>query len=334
MDISLERAREILDGAAGRRVAVVGDVMLDRYIWGAASRISQEAPVPIVRALRTTSAPGGAANVARNVHALGARPVPFGVIGQDPAGDELAALLEAMTDAPAGIVRDPSRRTTEKTRVIAGSQQVVRVDSEDDGPLAEAVADELLARLRAAASRVDAIVVEDYAKGVVGEALLREVVAIGRARGVPVTLDPHSSHPYNVPGLTAMSPNRAEAFALAGLYPAKTVLPLIDDAPLRETAVRLAALWAPEYLLVTLGADGIALFRRDSMPLHFPTRAREVYDVSGAGDTVIAAFTLALIAGAAPEEACILGNHAAGVVVAKIGTAPVHAEELLKKWGR
>jgi rfaE bifunctional protein kinase chain/domain len=329
MDLPPERARDILDRCAGRRVAVVGDFMLDRYIWGAASRISQEAPVPVVRALKTTSAPGGAANVARNVHTLGARPVPFGVAGPDAAGDELAALLEAMAGGPAGIIRDTSRRTTEKTRIIAGGQQVVRVDNEDDDPLPGAIADELLARLRAAVARVDAIIVEDYAKGVVSGTVLREIAAMGNDRGVPVTLDPHPSHPYNVPGLAAITPNRAEAFALAGLYPAKTVLPLIDDAPLREAAVRLAALWAPKCILVTLGGDGMALFRRDSMPAHFPTRAREVFDVSGAGDTVIAAFTLALIAGATPEEACVLANHAAGVVVAKVGTAPVDAEELL-----
>lgn len=329
-----KKASAFIDRFSGQRVAVIGDLMLDRYIWGKANRISQEAPVPVVKVERTTCEPGGAANVMRNLATLGARPIPFGVIGMEEAGDALHALLEKITDSMHGVVRDGTRRTTQKTRVLAASQQVVRIDTEDTGPLCDAHLDVLLERLRDGirSGGVDAVIVEDYAKGLVSKQLLSEVVALGNEAGIPIMLDPHPANPANVPGLTLMTPNRSEAFALAGAYYVDGRPDIPNDKPLLHVVERLENLWAPVNLLVTLGAHGMALFKQGTPALHIPTKAREVFDVSGAGDTVIAVFSLAHVAGATPEEAAIMANHAAGVVVGKVGTAPVYPDELLNSF--
>jgi len=329
--MKIESVRKMLEAFRHKRVAVVGDLMLDRYIWGKASKISPEAPIPVVTVRDVTAVPGGAANVLRNLSALGADALAFGVAGGDPNGDSLCALLSATNVETSGVLRDPARKTTEKARIIAGNQQVVRVDTEHTEPLSESQADELIELLRAAcrARPFDAIIIEDYAKGVVSEWLAEAVLSIGKEMGVPVALDPHPAHPLDLKGISVFTPNRAEAFALAGCYFVEGEASLENDKPLLDVVERLQALWAPECLLVTLGARGMALFRHGQSPLHVPTRAREVFDVSGAGDTVIASFVLALAAGAAPEDAATLANHAAGVVVGKVGTAPVCPDELL-----
>lgn len=318
----------------GCRVAVVGDLMLDRYIWGKATRISQEAPVPIVTVERTTSEPGGAANVMRNLATLGAHPIPFGVIGTEEAGVELHALLDKIAFSMQGVIKDSTRRTTQKTRVLAASQQVVRIDTEDTGPLPEIYLEALIDSLRTTIRnrQLDAVIVEDYAKGIVSKDLLAEIVALGRESGIPVMLDPHPANPANVPGLTLMTPNRSEAFALAGAYYVDGRPDISNDKSLLQVVERLEGLWSPDYLLITLGAHGMALFKQGATALHVPTKAREVFDVSGAGDTVIAVFSLAHLAGATPEEAAIMANHAAGVVVGKVGTAPVYPEELIQSF--
>ncbi|MCC6142908.1 MAG: carbohydrate kinase [Candidatus Hydrogenedentes bacterium] len=312
-------------------VGVVGDLMLDRYVWGTATRISQEAPIPVVRVRETTVRPGGAANVMYNVKTLGARPVAFGVLGQDSNGALLSGLMsEAGVDATR-IVHVDDRSTTEKSRIIAGNQQVVRVDTEFTDPLGESAAAQLHDRLLSAidGGEIAALIIEDYAKGTISQSLVREAVQRCHERRIPVALDPHPANVLSANGLTLITPNRAEAFAMAGFYYTPTMLPLTEDLPLLEVAQRILNQWAPEHLLITLGADGMALFSGDAAPHHVPTRAREVFDVSGAGDTVIASFTLALAAGASAEEAAVIANHAAGVVVGKVGTAPVHLEELI-----
>ena len=327
-------AAAIVEKFRGRRVAVVGDLMLDRYIWGKATRISQEAPVPVVAVERETSEPGGAANVMRNLATLGACPIPFGVIGTEEAGHALHALLEKLTGEMAGVIHDATRRTTLKTRVLAASQQVVRIDTEDTGPLPQPHLDSLLERLRTSIRQkaVEAVIVEDYAKGLISKQLLAEIVSLGRESGIPVMLDPHPANPANVPGLTLMTPNRAEAFALAGAYYTDGMAEIAKDEHLMRVVERLEDFWAPDYLLVTLGAHGMALFKQGTPALHVPTKAREVFDVSGAGDTVIAVFSLAYLAGATPEDAAVMANHAAGVVVGKVGTAPVYADELVQSF--
>ncbi len=330
-EMNASRVSELVARFEGRRVAVLGDLMLDRYIWGKASRLSQEAPVPVVRVQRSTVAPGGAANVLRNLAAFGARGIAFGVVGGDLAGQLLRDQLTALAIDTSYVVDDRDRATTEKTRLIAGNQQVVRIDTEDALALSARQIDALAASLRerASANGLDAIIVEDYAKGVVTKDLLARVVEIGAAYDLPVALDPHPSNPMNTQGLALMTPNRAEAFALAGLYYRETVAPIEQDIALLEVVDRLESLWDPRYLMVTLGADGVALFHKDAPPLYVPTRAKEVFDVSGAGDTVIATFTLALVSGASPIEACVLSNHAGGIEVGKVGTAPVYPGELI-----
>lgn len=328
-----ERARELIHRFAGKRVAVVGDLMLDRYIIGSASRISPEAPVPVVRVHHETSTLGGAANVMRNLATLGARPLGFGVVGADKAGDDLLAALVRQGVDVAGVQRDTSRRTSVKTRLIADHQQVARIDDEDDAPLRPTIRRRLMAGLRqvATAGQLDAVILEDYHKGVISRALAVESRDLAKAHRLPIALDPHPGNTMRVPGLTLMTPNRAEAFALAGCFPRAAVMPPTEDKALLEVGRRLKRRWRPDHLLVTLGAGGMALFEAEGSetPHHVPTVAREVFDVSGAGDTVIATWILALVVGATPLEAAMLSNQAAGVVVGKVGTAPIEVAELL-----
>lgn len=326
-----DRAQEIVHAFSRQRVAVFGDLMLDRYIWGQASRISQEAPVPIVAVNRQTAAPGGAANVLRNIASLGGNAIALGVIGDDVNGDDLIRELEAQGIGASAVVRDADRKTTEKTRIIADHQQVVRVDVEEVKAIDAEQAGRLVDALDTEAERgtLQAIIVEDYNKGTVTETVLKAIVELATRHKIPVALDPHPGNPAHAEGFTIMTPNRAEAFAMAGVYPQAGVLPIEEDAALRDVVQRLQAQWKPEYLLITLGAHGMALFHSDDAPIHIPTQAREVYDVSGAGDTVIASFVLALLSGASPKEAAMISNHAAGVVVGKVGTAPVSGDELI-----
>ena len=313
------------------RVAVIGDLMMDHYISGTATRISPEAPVPIVRVRQRKSVLGGAANVMRNLTSLGVPTVAFGVTGTDKGGDELMALCRQGGIDTSRIVRVADRRTTLKTRVIADRQQVVRIDEEDDEPLAADVAAELAERICGAIDRheVQAVIIEDYNKGVITPDLARMIQQRASAAGVFTALDPHPGNPLNVTGLSLMTPNRAEAFALANVYHKSTVLPVTNDLPLAEVGSRLLATWQPEMLLVTLGAEGMAMIQPGQPIHHVPTVAREVFDVSGAGDTVIAAFTAAHLAGLGAHDAMVFANHAAGVVVGKVGTVPIEPADLL-----
>jgi D-beta-D-heptose 7-phosphate kinase/D-beta-D-heptose 1-phosphate adenosyltransferase len=322
---------EYMDHFANQRIAVVGDLMLDRYIWGRADRISQEAPVPVVRVRRETETPGGAANVVMNIHSLGGQACVFGVVGADAHGRTLTDLLRNAGVDVDGVAVVPDRPTTVKTRVLAGGQQVCRVDREEEGPLDPGALRDLEQRVEQALTggRVDALIFEDYAKGLLGAELVARLTERARACGVPAALDPHPSHPLNVHGLTLMTPNRHEAFGLAGHYAYAPTQPVHTDKTLIAVGEKLLRDWDMEHLLVTLGGDGMALFHRGENGFHhIPTRAREVYDVSGAGDTVMASFVMALLAGAGPVQAAHISNHAAGIVVGKVGTVAVQAEEL------
>lgn len=326
--MKFEDIQGIINSWQGKRVAVIGDLMLDRYVWGSASRISPEAPVPVVKVDKTTSSPGGSANVLRNLASLGGTPVAFGLIGDDSTGDELRGLLDDLNVKLDGIVVDDTRRTIEKTRILAGNQQVVRVDTEDVEEITQDKVGELLKRLEEQADCLDAIIVEDYAKGTLTQALLSRVVEIAKKHDIPVALDPHPANAFNVKGMSLITPNRREAFAMAGMYFVSGVLPIEEDISLHNTVLRMQELWEPDHLLITLGSGGMALFDKGRPDLHIPTRAKEVFDVSGAGDTVIASFVLSLLSGATPREAAVVSNHAAGIVVGKVGTAPVSAAEL------
>ena len=312
-------------------IGVIGDLMLDRYVWGRANRISQEAPIPVVEVREVTMRPGGAANVLQNLLALGAQTHAYGVIGKDTNGDHLIALLKELGADTRAILQDTDRITTEKTRILAGSQQVVRVDTEHKQQISPEATAQLLSFLEEdlVQQRIHGLIIEDYAKGTLGPNFVTAIVHLAKTHDIPVAMDPHPANPMPIAELTLMTPNRSEAFALAGQYLTERVEPITEDEALMKVATQLQKSCSVKYLLITLGAGGMALFRTDAPPLHVPTVAREVFDVSGAGDTVIASFLLALVAGSSPESAAVIANHAAGVVVGKVGTAPVNLEELI-----
>jgi rfaE bifunctional protein kinase chain/domain len=323
-----------IDAFPRYRVAILGDLMIDRYIWGRASRISQEAPVPVVAVQRENAVPGGAANVARNVVSLGAQAEVFGVIGNDYEGQELRRLLNECQVDTSQLLVVPGRRSTVKTRVLAANQQVVRIDSEDTDPLPRAVYRELLFNLerRLQQGELDALILEDYAKGVFTRSFIKEAIALANRYQVLVTLDPHPTHAFNAHGLALMTPNRAEAFALAGLAYKPGVKNPLDDRALRRVGARLQSRWQASQLLLTLGAEGMLLFAgADAEPVHIPTRAQQVFDVSGAGDTVMATMVLALLANAPAAAAAKIANYAAGVVVGIVGTAAIDAAVLRQR---
>jgi len=316
---------ELLKRMAKTRVLVVGDLILDEFIWGSVERISPEAPVPVVRVERESAMPGGAANVACNVRALSGQASLLGVVGQDGGGKRLKQELEGRGISTEWINTDPRRPTTRKTRVIAHHQQVVRIDRERTDRVGGAVLDGLLEGAREMIPQVDGVIVEDYGKGLIHPQLLKPVVALAKKYRKVITVDPKEEHTPYYRGVTALTPNKKEAALAAGM-------PITDEASLLRAGKKIVSKLKPEVLLVTLGEDGMCLFSRGGRkPLKIPTVAREVFDVSGAGDTVIAAFTLARAAGASFPEAAMLANAAAGVVVGKIGVATCSPEELTRK---
>jgi D-beta-D-heptose 7-phosphate kinase/D-beta-D-heptose 1-phosphate adenosyltransferase len=332
--LSVSRARQILNAATKTRVLVLGDVMLDQFIWGSVVRISPEAPVPIVEFERESFMPGGAANVARNLTALGMSTEIFGVIGNDDSGRWLKKLLAGQKISCGGLVTHAARHTSVKTRIVAHKQQLVRIDRETRDGLDGKLTGRLLAQFKSKLSRADAVIVGDYGKGVVTQPLLNEIKSLCRARGIWLSFDPKPVHHLNLSGLSLITPNRKETFELANLHDETRNDNPMADKNLMLAAERLLNELQPAVLLITLGELGILLCQRGQRPFHIPTVAQEVFDVSGAGDTVIAAFTLAIAAGASPIEAAILSNHAAGIVVGKIGTAITTPEELLKSFIR
>jgi D-beta-D-heptose 7-phosphate kinase/D-beta-D-heptose 1-phosphate adenosyltransferase len=336
-----DRARQLVAAFATKRILVIGDLMLDEFIWGRATRLSPEAPVPVVEASYADEEmfAGGAANVARNIRTLGAAVTVSGRVGEprvERFGDRLVELLNQDGIDTSLITHQPGVPTTVKTRVLARDKNsrvgatvvsrphhYVRIDREVRTPLSADVFAELHDKLDAAIAASDAVIVEDYAKGFITQQLVDRVAALCQRHGRPWSVDPNPANPLAWPGPSVIKPNRAEAFAAAEVA-------LSDDpAALELVGRRLLDKWDTAMLLVTLGEDGMRLFERDGPGYASPTQARLVYDVSGAGDTAIATFTLALAAGANPGEATELANHASGVVVAKLGTATVTPTELL-----
>ncbi len=322
------RVRQLLEHARQARIVVVGDVILDRYIWGQVTRISPEAPVPVVEFDHESTMPGGAANVAYNISSLGAHTELCSVVGTDLAAEQLCQLLDQYRIGSSGLARVKGRTTSVKSRVFAQQQQVVRVDRESRVELEPAMTQRLLAAIESKAAQADALIVGDYGKGVVTQSLLDALKAFCHARGIWLSLDPKPVHHLNLSGLSLITPNRKEAFELAGMTDGRHGLNPLEDTDLTRVANQLLEKWGPALLLITLGEHGMLLCQRGQKPFHIPTMARAVFDVSGAGDTVIASFTLAIAAGASPVEAAIFSNRAAGVVVGKVGTATVSAEEL------
>jgi D-beta-D-heptose 7-phosphate kinase/D-beta-D-heptose 1-phosphate adenosyltransferase len=330
--LSASRAKQILSAATKTRVLVLGDVMLDQFIWGGVSRISPEAPVPVVDFERESFMPGGAANVARNLAALNVPTELFGAIGNDSAATQLKKLLAEQKIGCAGLIANVSRHTSVKTRVVAHKQQIVRIDRETRGGLDAKLTEQLLIALKSELKKYDAVIIGDYGKGVVTQPLLNEIKPLCRERGVWLSLDPKPVHHLDLSDLSLITPNRKESFELANLRDETRNANPFADKNLMLVTERLLNELRPAVLLVTLGELGMLLCQRGQKPFHIPTVAQEVFDVSGAGDTVIATFTLAIAAGASPIEAAILSNHAAGIVVGKVGTATTTPEELLKSF--
>jgi D-glycero-beta-D-manno-heptose-7-phosphate kinase len=332
--LSIPRARQILNAAAKTRVLVVGDMMLDQFIWGSVARISPEAPVPVVDFERESFMPGGAANVARNLAALNVPVEIFGVTGLDQMAEELKLLLNIQHINCRGLLPSTARPTSVKTRIVAHQQQVVRIDREARDGLTPEFTRRLLSLFKARLRGAAAVIVGDYGKGVVTQLLLNEIKSLCRAQGLWLSFDPKPVHHLNLSNLSLITPNRKEAFELANLPDETRHANPLADKNLMLAAERLLNELRPAVLLITLGEQGMMLCRRGQRPFHIPTVAQEVFDVSGAGDTVIATFTLAVASGASPLEAAILSNHAASIVVGKIGTATASPKELLKSFER
>jgi D-beta-D-heptose 7-phosphate kinase/D-beta-D-heptose 1-phosphate adenosyltransferase len=329
-----DQLRKLLGCFPQQDILVVGDVMLDQFLWGKVSRISPEAPVPVVEVTRESFFPGGAANVARNLRALSAPVKMLGVLGDDDAGEELRDLLEQQGVDTHGLVVDPNRPTTLKTRIVAHHQQVVRFDRENTAKLSALVERKVLEYFESHVRDAAAVIFEDYGKGLLSQSLLNAMQRLTRRHRNITTADPNARHLLRYEGLTAVTPNRAEAFVAAGRPYVEPADEVLHDEALMNVGKTLLRKWKPRNLLVTLGEHGMCLFRAGEKPHHIPTVAQEVFDVSGAGDTVIATLTLALAAGANPVQAADISNHAAGVVVGKVGTATCSPEELVESFLR
>lgn len=324
------RVAELCHCFKEKRVIVIGDVMLDHYLNGEVGRISPEAPVPVLDFCNETYLPGGAANVARNLASLGAVADLFGVIGHDNAGSVFKKIVRDGGIRLGGLIMERGRPTTVKTRIMAKHQQMMRIDHESRLPLVVASKRRLLRALRHGLKGAAAIIVADYAKGVVDQDMLDEIFVLARNAKVPVCIDPKPNRLLRMKGCALLTPNRKEAFELAGMRDEGAGSNPVCDLGLRSAMGRIQRLYAPGILLVTLGEGGMLVLERGGSPRHLPTVAQAVYDVSGAGDTVIASFALARIAGADAAESATFANIAAGIVVGKLGAASVSPKELIK----
>lgn len=312
-----------------QKVLVIGDLMFDEFIWGRVNRISPEAPVPIVHVTSESCFPGGAANVARNLKEVAGGVSVMGLVGQDAYGERLLDLLRSGGIRVDGVQQSAAWQTIVKTRIIARNQQVVRVDRERIHYGATAHTEAAIEILDRMVPEVDAVILSDYAKGYLNQRIVDRTMLLARGAGVTVTVDPHPSNPLDWKGAAAIKPNREEAFRVAGRPVSVPVDPVENDAPLLEAGKILLDRWNTQLVIITLGEQGMLLLRRSQPPYHIPTRAREIFDVSGAGDTAMAFLTLALSAGADPVLAAEIANHASGIVVAKVGTATVSEDELI-----
>ncbi|MCK4518945.1 MAG: D-glycero-beta-D-manno-heptose-7-phosphate kinase [Candidatus Omnitrophica bacterium] len=320
----MNKLLKIISQFKNAKILVLGDVILDEFIWGAVDRISPEAPVPVVKVNSQSFMPGGASNVANNARALGAKVYIAGVVGNDQYGNILSRQLEDKGINVDGLMVDEGRPTTLKTRVIAHSQQVVRIDREDEAHIGSGILKRILLYVKAKIKDVDAILIEDYGKGVIMPKLLSGILNLAKSGKKIITVDPKEEHFSYYKMVTAITPNKHELEKASGIK--------IKDMPqLEKAAFKLLKRLKLSSILVTLGEGGMRLFEKNGKISRIPTMAQEVFDVSGAGDTVISAFTLSIASGATHEEAAFISNCAAGVVVGKVGVAVCAQSELRKK---
>ena len=318
---NLARLKQVISKFNKAKVLVVGDLILDEFIWGNVSRISPEAPVPVVWVDSENFMPGGASNVANNIRALGGDVYIAGVVGNDSRGEVLQGLLRKKGVHCEGIFSDKSRPTTQKTRVIAHHQQVVRIDREIVKPIPDAVMDDILAYIRGTLPKMDALIIEDYGKGVIVPKLVRAIVKLAKKYGKVISVDPKETHISYYRGVTTLTPNHHEAASAVGFK-------IKDDATLEKAGRAMLKKLRCDSALITLGENGMAIFEDGKKMVKIPTVAQEVFDVSGAGDTVISALTLALAGNASVIEAAHIANCSAGIVVGKVGVAVTDQAEL------
>jgi D-beta-D-heptose 7-phosphate kinase/D-beta-D-heptose 1-phosphate adenosyltransferase len=315
------RITEITDKIGSAKILILGDIMLDQYLFGTVSRISPEAPVPVVEITNDKHLLGGAANVAANIRALGDEPLLLGVVGEDEASIRLSQLLKERDISSDFLVNDLSRQTTIKTRIIAHNQQVVRTDRENLHELDKDVESRVLNRFMSVADSIGAVVISDYGKGVITTALLEQVIDVCQKKDIFIAVDPKETHFYNYKRVSLITPNHLEA----GFAYGKRIR---TEQDLIEVGNGLLDRLEARSILITRGADGMSLFQAGAEPTHIPTFARKVFDVTGAGDTVIATFVAAVCAGAGLVEGAIVANTGAGITVGEVGTAAVTVPQL------
>lgn len=319
-----KRLIEIVNRFDKAKVLVIGDVMMDEYIWGDVSRISPEAPVPVVKVMKETFIPGGAANVVRNINSLGGKVYLVGIIGNDSLGKKLKKTLTKSGVSTRSLIIDRSRPTTRKTRIIAHSQQVVRIDKEKTDSATSPIRKRLMNALERFINRMDIIIVSDYGKGIITPSILKKIFSLASKSKKKVVIDPKVGHFRDYRGATILTPNKNEArVALGGVLTEEESIHSIGKKILRELDL--------EALLITRGAEGMSLFQKDKKVIDIPTVAQEVYDVTGAGDTVTAVLALGLATGADFLSSARIANFAAGIVVREIGAATVSKKELLER---
>lgn len=322
MTVSQERGLAIINNIGGHEIAVVGDLMLDEYLWGSVDRISPEAPVPVVNISRDSATPGGAANVAGNIIGLGDRVHLIGVVGNDNSGSILDWLLREQGIDTGGLLHDPQRPTTVKTRIIANNQQVVRADRELKQDISTELEDEAMAYLAERKGDLKGLIISDYGKGVITKTFLEKLISFCLAENIFIAVDPKDTNFPRYKKVSLITPNHHEAGFAHGLR-------IVDEETLNVVGAGLLNKLEARSILITRGEKGMALFTDDGEVKLIPTVAKKVFDVTGAGDTVISSFVSAVAAGATLEEATVISNQAAGVVVAEVGTATITKKALL-----
>ncbi len=327
MPIKIDRINKISSNLGKSTILILGDVMLDEYLYGSVTRISPEAPVPVVEINNEQLRLGGAANVANNVRSLGDEPILVGVIGEDDASIKLSQLLKEKGISRDNLIDDSERRTTIKTRIIAHSQQVVRADREDTDEISSGLEKRILDRFNSVSDKIRGVIISDYGKGVITASLLEKIIPACREEGIFVAVDPKETHFFNYSKVCVITPNHHEAGFAAGRR-------IRTDDDLNYVGKFLLEKLQADSILITRGERGMALFNANGEVDYFPTVAKKVFDVTGAGDTVIASFVSAIAAGATLKEAAVISNCAAGVVVGEIGTGTVSAAVLTEELKR
>ena len=322
MELSKSRLKQLSKNFEGKKIAVVGDMMLDCYFWGDVKRISPEAPVPVVEIDDEFFRFGGAANVALNISTLGGIPFPLGIIGDDNDGRIFSGLMKEQGIDASGLLLDNSRPTTAKSRVIAGKQHIVRIDKESKKNISKKIEDDLLTRLNSEINSIDAIILQDYNKGVLTPRLIEKVIELSKKNDLTITVDPKFNNFFKYSGVTVFKPNKKETEDILGTR-------LDNDEEINKAGHKLLDKLNAKYVLLTLSERGIALFEKGKKnEQRIPTKARKVSDVSGAGDTVISTLTMALASDAKIDEAAYLANYAGGLVCEDVGIVPINKEKL------